>query len=774
MKSTNGKAARDIGLQDEVKPSKSFWDDVTPEARAIFDYILRQYPAQPAPLSSVAVCKAWIMRARPTDMERFQMWERVQIDADDRTWSLDTTAGGDCLSLLTLGRKFPHNPMVSKILHKSARGWYQEGVKFTKDTGRYPLEPTDPSADETSGIKGNEPLPAASQLPDICRSEESTDEECSPPASDSHKGILVGSRQPESARKPRWTISRCIKWLSAFTLAEAGKEDPRLGQVESDAEDQHWLVGGIPRGDTKDLVKWITGRTSEDDLKRLREAAQKWFRDQPNTARHHIPNSNPGAFTAAPLLADSLENPPEHTIAGPSSKLSVAQTLSPNQTVDLVCDLLGIWQAWMLFEDVFPEDWARHPEMASAEVRTKNRRWFLDGNRRGDVVDAAMLVLKEPDRIAAAERVLKALDEYPDRGGNLFRPEFKECPAAAPDNGKKKSGLTESGHSSAPLPKIERGRDFVSADLPQPLELVDGVLHQGSKMVLGSSSKSYKTWVLLDLALSVAGGTTWLGFPTRKARALYINLEIKRSSIQKRLNAIAKMKSVPSALDLFDVWNLRGYAANLSTMLPALLDGVRGQSYGLIIVDPIYKVLGGRDENSAGEIGKLLNELEQLAMQSGAAVVFAAHYSKGNQAGKASIDRVSGSGVFARDPDTILTLTQHTEADAFTMEAILRDHPPVAPFVVRWNYPLMERDDDLDPKKLKQVAGRPKAHTTDDLLKALGEGEKTYRAWQVAAQSASISETTFKTLRKELIESGQVWKDENGTYRRTEKGGNTV
>jgi len=37
-------------------------------------------------------------------------------------------------------------------------------------------------------------------------------------------------------------------------------------------------------------------------------------------------------------------------------------------------------------------------------------------------------------------------------------------------------------------------------------------------------------------------------------------------------------------------------------------------------------------------------------VKTGAAVGFGAHYSKGNQAGKEAIDRVSGSGVFARDP----------------------------------------------------------------------------------------------------------------------------
>jgi RecA-family ATPase len=43
-----------------------------------------------------------------------------------------------------------------------------------------------------------------------------------------------------------------------------------------------------------------------------------------------------------------------------------------------------------------------------------------------------------------------------------------------------------------------------------------------------------------------------------------------------------------------------------------------------------------------------MNEMEEIAIKTGAAVVFAAHFSKGNQAAKSSIDRISGSGCFCK------------------------------------------------------------------------------------------------------------------------------
>ena len=62
-----------------------------------------------------------------------------------------------------------------------------------------------------------------------------------------------------------------------------------------------------------------------------------------------------------------------------------------------------------------------------------------------------------------------------------------------------------------------------------------------------------------------------------------------------------------------------------------------------------------------GDITALLNMVENLAVTTGAAVALAGHYAKGNAAAKESIDRISGRGVFARDPDSLITFTKHEE-----------------------------------------------------------------------------------------------------------------
>ena len=300
------------------------------------------------------------------------------------------------------------------------------------------------------------------------------------------------------------------------------------------------------------------------------------------------------------------------------------------------------------------------------------------------------------------------------------------------------------------LPPIVDAAEFLADNITPPRELVYGLLHQGSKMVLGGGSKTFKTWTLLDLAVSVAAGEPWLSFKTSKGRVLFLNFEIQPGFFQQRIQTVAREKCITLAPGQIDLWNLRGHSASYHVIIPRITERVKDKGYVLIILDPVYKLYGDTDENSAGAVAQLLNALEYLTTETGAANAFGAHYSKGNQAAKESIDRISGSGVFARDPDTILSFTRHEEPDAFTVEATLRNFKPVEPFVVRWQYPLMRRDGGLDPAKLKQQGGRPKLYTVDRLLSSLKGQQLNSQNWlRIASLETGISKSRFFALLEE-------------------------
>lgn len=317
------------------------------------------------------------------------------------------------------------------------------------------------------------------------------------------------------------------------------------------------------------------------------------------------------------------------------------------------------------------------------------------------------------------------------------------------------------------LPPIINALDLMDEKIPMPPELIKGVLSQGSTMVYGGGSKTNKTFALLDLAISVAAGVPWWNMETTQGKVLYLDFELKKYHFQQRQNIISSQKNVSrKALKNLDVWNLRGYAQSIEELAPHILERVRDGDYKMIIIDPIYKVLGDRDENSAGDINSLMNELEAIAVESGAAIVVGHHFSKGGQAGKDSMDRISGSGVFARSPDGIVIITKHQEEDVYSVEMTLRDFKRVDPFCVEWDFPLMIRNEKLDPKKLRIPGKRVEEFTTDQLLEVLGEDELTTGEWKEAcAVFNGMKDRTFSVKRRLLEDSEKIIKGQNGKWK---------
>lgn len=304
------------------------------------------------------------------------------------------------------------------------------------------------------------------------------------------------------------------------------------------------------------------------------------------------------------------------------------------------------------------------------------------------------------------------------------------------------------------LPSMISAADLCSNPPSAPPEIIAGVLHRGSKMVLGGGSKSFKTWLLLDLAYRAAHGAPWFGFDTASGPILYLNFELPAFAIQSRLRELGTAIDlpIPAALQL---WNLRGYAADATTLLPVICAEARALNPALIVLDPLYKILGPRDENASRDMANLMNMIERLALDTGAAVVFGAHFAKGNASLKEAIDRFSGSGVIGRDPDTIITLTQHEQENAFAVDMILRNFPQQTPFAVRWEHPLMVIDNKLDPADLKKPrTGRPPEHTIEELLASLTE-PMTTNDW---LEASDMPKSTFHRLRKEALRKGLIFK----------------
>lgn len=188
--------------------------------------------------------------------------------------------------------------------------------------------------------------------------------------------------------------------------------------------------------------------------------------------------------------------------------------------------------------------------------------------------------------------------------------------------------------------------------------LIDGVLRQGHKMLIAGPSKAGKSYALIELCCAIAEGKKWLEWNCTQGKVMYVNLELDRASCLHRFKDVYTALGIaPDNLFNIDIWNLRGRSVPMDKLAPKLIRRASKKNYIAIIIDPIYKVITG-DENSADQMAHFCNQFDKVCTELGCAVIYCHHHSKGAQGGKRSMDRASGSGVFARDPDALIDLVE--------------------------------------------------------------------------------------------------------------------
>lgn len=188
--------------------------------------------------------------------------------------------------------------------------------------------------------------------------------------------------------------------------------------------------------------------------------------------------------------------------------------------------------------------------------------------------------------------------------------------------------------------------------------LIENVLRHGHKMLIAGPSKAGKSFALIELCIAIAEGRKWFNWYCSQGKVLYVNLELDRASCLHRFKDVYTALGWSARnLSNIDIWNLRGKSVPMDKLAPKLIRRAAKKDYIAIVIDPIYKVITG-DENSADQMANFCNQFDKVCTELGCAVIYCHHHSKGSQGGKKSMDRASGSGVFARDPDAMLDLIE--------------------------------------------------------------------------------------------------------------------
>lgn len=253
--------------------------------------------------------------------------------------------------------------------------------------------------------------------------------------------------------------------------------------------------------------------------------------------------------------------------------------------------------------------------------------------------------------------------------------------------------------------------------------LVDTLWARAAVGVLGGAPKCCKSWLALDLAVSVASGTACLGaFDVDDPGPVLLYMAEDTAPVVKaRLAGICRARGLDLASVPIHVITVPVLRLDRGRDQARLRDAVRRHAPRLLVLDPFVR-LHRIDENDAGEVSALLGYLRTLQRQHDVSVLVVHHARKNGGGGAQAGQSLRGSGDFhawgdsnlyvRRQKDALVLTIEHRAAaapDPLRLQLVAGDDADVHLAVIASDLPVEhEAPRDLDPLVLDVLrrAGR--------------------------------------------------------------------
>lgn len=196
--------------------------------------------------------------------------------------------------------------------------------------------------------------------------------------------------------------------------------------------------------------------------------------------------------------------------------------------------------------------------------------------------------------------------------------------------------------------------EILAEEFPEEDEIIGrGVLPRGCKMVLYGQYKSKKSMFVGKMAVCIANGAPWLGFPTIRGgeSVLYLQLEIPRKQLQERLWKISRFVQGRTKEELF-IWTESFLKLDDNSGFELMRQELMETGSRVLIIDPLYKIMKG-DILAASAMMLLLDTVDRLIAEFGVTVVLVSHTRKGIYEEKNS-DDLLGSVTLSAWADSVV------------------------------------------------------------------------------------------------------------------------
>jgi RecA-family ATPase len=234
--------------------------------------------------------------------------------------------------------------------------------------------------------------------------------------------------------------------------------------------------------------------------------------------------------------------------------------------------------------------------------------------------------------------------------------------------------MSVNAHQVLPVVRVGEIRSEESAQR----WLVEELWGARSVGVIGGAPKCAKTWLGLDMALSVATGTACLGkyaVPEPGPVLVYL-AEDALLAVRERVEGMARHRGLDLALVPIHVITAPTLRLDRGPDRARLLETTKRLRPRLLILDPLVR-LHGIDENNAGEVAELLAYFRSLQRQLELSVLLVHHTRKNAAVGAAAGQGLRGSSDIHAFGDSNLYLRRTREHLVLSSEH--RAAPALAP-----------------------------------------------------------------------------------------------
>jgi hypothetical protein len=210
---------------------------------------------------------------------------------------------------------------------------------------------------------------------------------------------------------------------------------------------------------------------------------------------------------------------------------------------------------------------------------------------------------------------------------------------------------------------------------PSRLWLIEHLWQRSGTGIIGGTAKGAKTWLCLDLALSVAANTPMLDrFAIhRPGGVLFVSGEGGQAYLKQRLNSLCahrglKLDALPHRLDIIST------AIRIDTPdgLGRLVATIEAFRPVLLVLDPLVR-LHRIDENSASSVSALLSSLTEIQQRHDLAILVAHHSTKrGSQKSDMGGQDFRGSSDFHAWGDSNIFVKRRMGVSSFPRSIALR------------------------------------------------------------------------------------------------------